>query len=103
MSAKRGNVSKYFEKVDKRKNLPKQINGEPEPSQDDENPMILVADVAKMCRISRAMLYKLHAAGKMPRGVKLGNLTRWRRQEILDWIKAGCPPREKWEAMNRKK
>lgn len=102
MSTKRGNVGRYLEKMEKLKNTDKQATDKPDLPPEDADIMILAGDVARMCRISRAMLYKLHAAGKMPRGVKLGNLTRWRKQEILAWIKAGCPSREKWESMDGK-
>ena len=73
------------------------------PKQENVDVLVTVDEAAKLCRMSRAMFYKLCAAGKTPRRVKLGNLTRWRRQELLDWIKAGCPSREKWESMGGKK
>ena len=43
------------------------------------------------------------AAGRLPPPVRIGRSKRWRRQEILDWISAGCPNRQTWEAMNKKK
>ena len=36
-------------------------------------------------------VYRMADAGLMPRPVKLGNLVRWRRAEVLEWISAGCP------------
>jgi predicted DNA-binding transcriptional regulator AlpA len=30
-------------------------------------------------------------AARMPAPVRLGGLVRWRRQELLDWLAAGCP------------
>ena len=70
------------------------------PKQADVDILVTVDEAAKICRMSEAMFYKLHAAGKTPRRIKLGALARWRRRELLDWIRADCPPREKWEAMN---
>ena len=39
-----------------------------------------------------------HAAGRLPRPVRLGGAVRWRRAEVLGWIAAGCPGRAEWEA-----
>jgi predicted DNA-binding transcriptional regulator AlpA len=72
------------------------------PRQEDVDILVTVDEAAKICRMSKAMFYKLHAAGKTPRRIKLGALARWRRRELLDWIRADCPPREKWEAMRGK-
>lgn len=33
----------------------------------------------------------LASRGLMPRPIKIGGNVRFRRQEILDWIAAGCP------------
>ena len=37
-------------------------------------------------------VYRLADAGKMPRPLKLGQLVRWRRAELLRWLGEGCPP-----------
>jgi len=36
-------------------------------------------------------VYRLADGGQMPRPVRLGNLIRWRRAEVLEWIRSGCP------------
>lgn len=60
-------------------------------------------EAAAICGMSRAAWYKHLSAGKIPRPVKIGSLTRWRRQELMDWIDAGCPTREKWELLLKEK
>lgn len=65
-----------------------------------ENLLIAAGEAAALCDMSRSAWYKLVASGKAPRSVKLGALARWRRNELESWIAAGCPPREKWDAMN---
>lgn len=45
---------------------------------------------AKFCCSTRHV-YRLSDAGKMPLPVKLGTLVRWRRDELTEWIDAGCP------------
>jgi len=36
-------------------------------------------------------IFRMADSGQMPRPVRLGNLVRWRKAEVLDWISAGCP------------
>ena len=74
----------------------KQQNGPPqerraEDGQVSENGLVDVNEAARLCMISASMFYKLNAAGKTPKPVRLGKLLRWRKSELLDWIKAGCP------------
>lgn len=73
-------------------------NGSTGGGHDDSSLLVDVREAAAMCRMSRAMLYKLHRNGGTPRSVRLGKLIRWRRREFLDWIAAGCPDRAAWEA-----
>ncbi len=66
-----------------------------------ETILIDAKGAATLCGMSRSAWYKLVSSGKAPRSVKLGALARWRRSELEGWIAAGCPTREKWDAMNR--
>ena len=53
--------------------------------------LVGVRDVARMLGCSGRHVYRLSDAGKMPRPVKLGQLVRWRRAELIGWLDAGCP------------
>lgn len=60
----------------------------------DEEPaaeLIDVRGVAALLDCSPRHVYRLADAGRMPRPLKLGALVRWRRQELLEWLSAGCP------------
>lgn len=46
---------------------------------------------ANLCSLSRSAFYKFVKAGRAPKPVKIGRSTRWRRQELLEWIANGCP------------
>jgi excisionase family DNA binding protein len=50
-----------------------------------------VRAVAQLLDCSPRHVYRLADAGRMPPPVRLGALVRWRRQELLDWLAAGCP------------
>jgi len=51
-----------------------------------------VGAVAEMLGCSRRHIYRLADAGRMPRPVKLGQLVRWRRAELTEWLDGGCKP-----------
>ncbi len=61
-----------------------------------EGELIDIIEAARMCGMSKSMYKKLFSMEQTPEGIKLGRLRRWRRTEILAWINAGCPNREKW-------
>jgi predicted DNA-binding transcriptional regulator AlpA len=58
--------------------------------------LVCVEDVATLLSASPRTVRRLDAAGKLPRGIKLGGLKRWREDELLAWIAAGCPDRLQW-------
>ncbi|MDR0363305.1 MAG: helix-turn-helix domain-containing protein [Planctomycetota bacterium] len=99
MNRKGGRLGKYFAAEDKRREEAARIFGGKEAKQENADILVTVDEAAEMCKVCRAAFYRMCAAGKTPARIKLGRSTRWRRQELLDWIKAGCPSREKWEAM----
>lgn len=56
---------------------------------------------ASLCGVSRSMWWSLHSAGLVPLPIRLRGRTLWRRDELLDWTRADCPPRDRWEAMKK--
>ena len=50
--------------------------------------------VAELLGMSRATLWKLSRLGQIPRPVKIGNMTRWRRDEIYGVIDAATSTRD---------
>lgn len=66
----------------------------------DREPALLNAiETADYLGISRAHLYRLHNAGKIPLPVRLGGAVRWRIKELMAWIEAGMPIRSRWHNM----
>ena len=51
-----------------------------------------VRAVAALLGCSARHIYRLADAGRMPRPVKLGQLVRWRRGELEQWVADGCRP-----------
>jgi len=59
---------------------------------DSSRPELLdVRAVADLLGCSPRHVYRLADAGRMPRPLRLGALVRWRRDELMGWIAAGCP------------
>ena len=76
----------------------------PSPSQPEavaahiEPALLRARDAAQLCGIGLATWWRWDAAGKMPRGFKIGGARLWSRAELLAWIDAGCPGRSEWQA-----
>lgn len=54
---------------------------------------------AKLLGISERHLWALHSSARIPQPIRLGRSVRWRRAELVEWLDAGAPPRDRWEAM----
>ncbi len=52
-----------------------------------------------MCGIATVTFRRWDSAGRIPQGIKIGGARVWRRAELIAWIEAGMPPREKWLAI----
>lgn len=59
--------------------------------------LLNVKDVAARLRISRRQVWKLLSSGRIPAPVRLSRSVRWRADDIDQWIRLGCPNREKFE------
>lgn len=65
--------------------------------------LITIKQAAEICGMSDQMFYSLYKRGKTPDSIKFGRLRRWRKREILNWIDAGCPDREVWQQLPKKR
>src|SRR5205823_13728010 len=61
--------------------------------------LVSAPHAARLSGVSEATWWRLHAAAKVPRPIKLGGRTLWRVEELRRWIEAGCPDRRAWEAI----
>jgi predicted DNA-binding transcriptional regulator AlpA len=53
--------------------------------------------LATLLNTSVRNIDRLNSGGRLPAPMRLGSRPRWRREEILAWVRAGCPPRRAWE------
>jgi predicted DNA-binding transcriptional regulator AlpA len=62
-------------------------------------PLLIPApEAARLCGVSPATWWRLHAAKRTPAPVKLAGRTLWRSEELRKWCEVGCPDRRAWEA-----
>jgi site-specific recombinase XerD/predicted DNA-binding transcriptional regulator AlpA len=53
--------------------------------------LISVESVAELLGISPRSVWRRLSSGEMIEPIKIGKSVRWRRQEVIDWVEAGCP------------
>ena len=53
--------------------------------------LITAAELAHMLQISVRTLWRLRSAGQLINPIRIGGNTRWRLDEVREWIAAGCP------------
>ena len=61
-------------------------------SSTEPDALLSVQQVARLLNCSTRHVRRLIDRGAMPSCVRLGTLSRWRPQEIEEWITAGCKP-----------
>jgi predicted DNA-binding transcriptional regulator AlpA len=66
----------------------------------ESTPLAVAAkEVGKLVGISIRQVWRLNSSGKLPKPIRLGGSVRWRRDEIVAFVAAGCPDRKVWDAM----
>lgn len=63
-----------------------------------ERLLLKTKEAAEMCGKSVRTWRAWDAAGRIPRPIRIGRSTNWRPRELQEWVAAGCPNREQWEA-----
>ena len=64
----------------------------PEPRPAGSAELVDIDGVAALLGCSGRHVRRMSDEGWMPKPVKLGALTRWRRAEIIRWVESGCCP-----------
>ena len=63
-------------------------------------PLLLDARAAaRLCGVGRSLWLQLASSGRCPAPIRLGRRTLWRAGELAAWTAAGCPGRDRWQAM----
>lgn len=66
--------------------------------------LLSAAKAAGLLGVSRSLFYGLHSSGRLgPLPIKLGSRSLWRRAELAEWVRAGCPGREQWQRKKNEK
>lgn len=64
---------------------------------EDRGLLINSREAAKLLQVSERTLWKMQNCGDSPEPIRIGRGVRWSLEELRAWVRAGCPPRDKWE------
>jgi excisionase family DNA binding protein len=67
------------------------------------SPLMTAEELSKLLQVSERTVWRLNSGHEIPKPVRFGGTVRWRREEIAEWIKAGCPPLTSRENGSRRK
>ena len=56
--------------------------------------LVTANEIAEMVGVSSRTIWRWDSSGKVPKPIRIGKAVRWRRQDIDEWVKDGCPPRQ---------
>lgn len=59
---------------------------------DETTALLTVRRVATITGLATRTVWRYRDAGFLPPAVRIGSAVRWRRNDIEEWIKEGCPP-----------
>ena len=66
---------------------------------DPDGPLLIDSKtVATLLGRSERSICRDEEQGRLPRPIMLGGSKRWRLSELRQWVGAGCPARDAWEA-----
>ena len=69
----------------------------------NEKLLLRCGEAADLCGCSDKTWRHWYYSGRVPAPVRIGRSMFWRREEIIDWVAAGCPSLETWKAMQPKR
>ena len=68
----------------------------------NDNPLVISArELARELSVSVRSIHRANSAAKLPRPFRIQGCVRWDYDEIVRWIKAGCPHRKTWEEIEK--
>lgn len=56
-----------------------------------------VKELSLILSVSQRHIWRLNAAEKLPRPVRMGRSVRWCETDIQEWLDMGCPSRAAFE------
>ncbi len=62
-----------------------------------QNQLLTAKQLGLMLALSTRQIFRLTAAGKLPRPVRIGGAVRWKLSDIQRWQDLNCPDRAEYE------
>ena len=57
----------------------------------DSTLLINAKELAEMLSVSPRHIWRMKAAGKLPRAIEIGHCVRWKLLDISNWLAMDCP------------
>jgi predicted DNA-binding transcriptional regulator AlpA len=61
--------------------------------------LLTAKTLGQMLSLSKRQVHRLNSCGKIPSPIHIGGAVRWSTEEIMAWLAAGAPDRQRWETM----
>lgn len=59
--------------------------------------LVTAKELSEMLSVSPRHIWRMKAAGKLPRAFEIGHCVRWKLVDISDWLTMGCPSMQEFE------
>ena len=63
-----------------------------------ENQLLTAKQLGLMLALSQRTIFRLTAAGKLPRPIRIGGAVRWKLTDVTRWQDLNCPDRKEFDA-----
>ena len=60
--------------------------------------LVKAKELAEMLSVSPRHIWRMKAAGKLPKAIEIGHCVRWKLLDITNWLAMGCPSMKEFEA-----
>jgi predicted DNA-binding transcriptional regulator AlpA len=65
--------------------------------------LLTIPQLAGKLQWGESVVRERDKKGLLPMPIRIGGTIQWRKQEIEEWLAAGCPARQKWEQQKQGK
>jgi len=94
-----GRIHKQIETVPR---IIAQINKSPDRSAIPEGSELLtIPQVARLLGWGESVVRERNKKGLLPLPIRIGGTIQWRKREVLRWLEADCPARQRWEQIKQ--
>lgn len=69
----------------------------------NEIQLLTATKLGALLSLSKRQIFRLNSCGKIPAPIRIAGSVRWAERTIQDWLKAGAPNRQTFEALQQQR